>query len=309
MTGIMNFIKDAYYNGLSGVRYYNSGREVPADELWTTRFLESRGIRASLIKPISITSVFGPASRCRNARRGLNIFYTGENIHSPLFGQYEDYLRDHHFDLTLGFDTSEDKDCVRLPYWILHKFDPCSDYNAIVKRIEEISARPSTNGPQHSRFCCLVSRHDRGGQRTMIADSLATLGQIDYGGAFRNNTDELFTRFADDKIEFLRQYRFNICPENSDTPGYVTEKLFDSFEAGCIPIYWGAEGNPEPGLINGDAILFWNGDTKGLQDRVQALLDEEAYKEFINTPVFKPGAAELVWNYFESLEKAIKERL
>jgi hypothetical protein len=43
------------------------------------------------------------------------------------------------------------------------------------------------------------------------------------------------------KIETLKDYKFSICYENArDIPGYITEKIFDSFFAGCIPIYWGA---------------------------------------------------------------------
>jgi len=43
------------------------------------------------------------------------------------------------------------------------------------------------------------------------------------------------------KIETLQKYRFSICYENvRDLPGYITEKIFDSFFAGCIPVYWGA---------------------------------------------------------------------
>jgi hypothetical protein len=39
----------------------------------------------------------------------------------------------------------------------------------------------------------------------------------------------------------MQQYRFSICYENvRDLPGYVTEKIWDSFFAGCVPIYWGA---------------------------------------------------------------------
>ena len=44
-----------------------------------------------------------------------------------------------------------------------------------------------------------------------------------------------------DKQSILRQYRFSICYENcSNQPGYVSEKIYDSMQAGCIPIYWGA---------------------------------------------------------------------
>lgn len=43
------------------------------------------------------------------------------------------------------------------------------------------------------------------------------------------------------KFETLQKYRFVICYENvKDTPGYITEKIFDAFFAGCVPVYWGA---------------------------------------------------------------------
>lgn len=43
------------------------------------------------------------------------------------------------------------------------------------------------------------------------------------------------------KRTILEQYKFSICYENvRDIPGYITEKIFDCFFAGCIPIYLGA---------------------------------------------------------------------
>ncbi len=42
------------------------------------------------------------------------------------------------------------------------------------------------------------------------------------------------------KRDVLRTYRFSICYENAVFPGYITEKLFDSWFAGCIPVYLGA---------------------------------------------------------------------
>ncbi len=45
-----------------------------------------------------------------------------------------------------------------------------------------------------------------------------------------------------EKRSVLEQYRFAICYENCrDIPGYITEKIFDCFFAGCIPVYWGAD--------------------------------------------------------------------
>lgn len=44
------------------------------------------------------------------------------------------------------------------------------------------------------------------------------------------------------KKSVLEMYKFSICYENAGgISGYITEKIFDCFSAGCIPIYWGAE--------------------------------------------------------------------
>jgi len=43
------------------------------------------------------------------------------------------------------------------------------------------------------------------------------------------------------KAQVLKDYKFAICYENArDIPGYITEKIFDCFFAGCVPVYWGA---------------------------------------------------------------------
>lgn len=44
-----------------------------------------------------------------------------------------------------------------------------------------------------------------------------------------------------DKLETIKNYRFMICYENTATSnGYVTEKIFDCFAAGVVPVYLGA---------------------------------------------------------------------
>ena len=46
---------------------------------------------------------------------------------------------------------------------------------------------------------------------------------------------------VEDKISTFKKYRFALCYENGqDIQGYITEKIFDCFFAGTIPIYWGA---------------------------------------------------------------------
>jgi len=43
------------------------------------------------------------------------------------------------------------------------------------------------------------------------------------------------------KKDTMQHYKFAICYENNkDEMGYITEKIFDCFAAGCVPVYYGA---------------------------------------------------------------------
>ena len=45
---------------------------------------------------------------------------------------------------------------------------------------------------------------------------------------------------CDSKYEVLSRYKFSLCFENMAMKGYVTEKIFDCFYAGAVPLYLGA---------------------------------------------------------------------
>lgn len=45
----------------------------------------------------------------------------------------------------------------------------------------------------------------------------------------------------ENKNDVLKRTRYAVCYENvRDLKGYITEKIFDCFFSGCVPIYWGA---------------------------------------------------------------------
>ncbi|WP_020405749.1 glycosyltransferase family 10 domain-containing protein [Hahella ganghwensis] len=47
---------------------------------------------------------------------------------------------------------------------------------------------------------------------------------------------------VDSKLEVLKSYKFSICYENEkEINGLISEKIFDCFFAGVVPIYWGAK--------------------------------------------------------------------
>jgi hypothetical protein len=55
------------------------------------------------------------------------------------------------------------------------------------------------------------------------------------------------------KAETLGGYRFAICFENMVLQGWITEKIFDCFRAGCVPVYLGAPEVRE--LIPSEAFI------------------------------------------------------
>tara|TARA_B100000963_G_scaffold78022_1_gene66042 strand:+ start:11126 stop:12133 length:1008 start_codon:yes stop_codon:yes gene_type:complete len=56
------------------------------------------------------------------------------------------------------------------------------------------------------------------------------------------NFKKIYKGYADSKSSVLQKFKFSICYENVyGLNGYITEKIFDSMFAGCVPIYWGAE--------------------------------------------------------------------
>ncbi|HPE85246.1 MAG TPA: glycosyltransferase family 10, partial [Chlamydiales bacterium] len=82
------------------------------------------------------------------------------------------------------------------------------------------------------------------------------------------------------KIETIKNYKFCICYENTNTPGFVTEKIFDCFQAGVVPVYLGAENVietiPENCFI--DRRKFE--DDEAVYQFMKAM-DEKTYEEYL----------------------------
>jgi hypothetical protein len=127
---------------------------------------------------------------------------------------------------------------------------------------------------------------------------MSKVAHVDCPGKLLHNDDSLHKQFDNNKLLYLRQYYFNICPENSNSPGYVTEKLFEALYSGCIPIYTGGGGgNPEPGIINPGCFLWFEpgSDNKALLTEVQKLYtDTEYYNSFKSRPVFLDTAVDKI---------------
>ena len=306
------------------IRYYNWWNKQPANEVWFTTYLQKRGFLGRYPKANFVFySSLGSINLLRieqllswHKRNRIRIYFNGENNHYPGFAPYLHNLLDHHsIDLSLGFDNTDDPRYMRFPLWLLEMFPPESTEKDMRRICDQLSHQQLETS--RNRFCALVSGNrgpdDPGAiLRTAMVRQLNTIDTVDCAGKLLHNTDELKTRFNDNKAEFLKQYRFYVCPENASVEGYVTEKLFHCIGSGCIPIYWGADGNPEPDILNHDAILFWSpdGDNSALLQKITDLQrNPQQYKDFFEQPRLKDDAWQVVAGYFAELEKRLHNLL
>lgn len=295
------------YNRHSQFKYYNFWRDEQPEEMWFSRFITHHFPNYKL--RINFISVLGPVEMMEYHRRGINIFYTGENIHARRFKPYLDQYKMQSYNLSLGFDYEGEGNYMRLPLWVIWHFPPEATQEQIDKMCQEMS-HPSLG--DRPRFCVLVCSHDQSGLRKEIMDALETVGHVDSAGRYCQNTDSLHTEFDNDKPRFLQQYRYNICPENSNHKGYVTEKIFDAIKSGCVPIYNGSDNTPEPDIINQEAVLFWSSKSDNLQLISQICKlesDSNAYRHFANQARLTPQAPDIIWQYYTLLHEKLKELL
>ncbi|MDN3655862.1 glycosyltransferase family 10 [Ferruginibacter paludis] len=160
-----------------------------------------------------IHSVYGKNFLKYNCCR---ICISGENIRP-------DFKRS---DFHIGFDYIDSPTYLRWPLFLMGRFMP--EYLLNKKDIDKIMA-------EKKRFCSFVVSNGDAKKRIDFFLKLSDYKKVDSGGRFLNNIGGP----VNDKLDFLKQSKFNIAFENVSFLGYTTEKIFDAFLANSIPIYWG----------------------------------------------------------------------
>lgn len=240
------------------------------------------------------------------------VFHTLENIHEPNVWAKQApncYRDDPRVSLSLGYDYGDDAKYMRFPYWLQTFFGPDVTLDKIREKCEKINNLHAQATAVPKKYCSFIARYDYFGDRAILCDLMEQIAPLSYPSRFRQNDDELLLKYDDDKLEYLKQFRFNLCPENYDTYGYVTEKLFDAIGAGCIPIYWGSSNIAEPEILNQNAIVYIHPERDNSQ--VLSLIkklndDNDEYLRFYRQPVFLPDAPEKIWGYYERLNERLR---
>lgn len=298
-------VKNAAYQ----IQFYGFWKQEITD-MWFYRFVQSRQLLKDSSKRICFFSTFIGRDAIDKVDGDVKVFYTGENLKRGPYKTFADHLLSNkQLDFALGFEFFEYSRYLRFPLWLLYMFEPESTEKDIVRRCAELD-RPIMGN--RKKFACHISAADETGVRKGMCLGVSKVGQVDCAGKLLHNCDDLWNVYGDDKKSFMMNYRYNLCPENSNAAGYVTEKLFQSIDAGCVPVYWGDYNRPELDVLNQDAILFWKkgGDNAELLEFVQRLEEKPSmYEDFFHQHRLKSTAAEYVIERFNLLELMLKKYL
>lgn len=101
-----------------------------------------------------------------------------------------------------------------------------------------------------SEFCCFVASGTLGNlavDRAVLMHRINLKRRVHSAGRVLNNVNYLAPRGLE-FLAWIAQYQFMLCMENSKEPHYITEKPYQSWFAGTVPVYDGgclSELNPE----------------------------------------------------------------
>ncbi|GAA8911384.1 glycosyltransferase family 10 [Helicobacter pylori] len=191
----------------------------------------------------------GSARKILSYQNTKRVFYTGEN-ESPNFNL---------FDYAIGFDELDFRDrYLRMPlyYAYLHyeaelvndttspyKLQPDSLYACKKPSHKFKENHPhlcalinNESDPLKRGFASFVASNPNAPERNAFYEALNSIEPVAGGGVVKNTLGYK----VKNKNEFLSQYKFNLCFENSQGYGYVTEKILDAYFSHTIPIYWGS---------------------------------------------------------------------
>jgi len=283
---------------------------------WWSDFVNKAtdGKHANEIK-LEWTSVFGPRWIHHVPRNRPIVFFSPEDTEYR-YRQYDDYLAGYS-DLALGFKyRANHQNYLRFPLWINYfiSSDCALDElrsSEVTKFLDNVSSGVSEETFQREIFCSLIASHDERGNgaglRTAAGDRMGKIAPVHYEGRFRNNSTRLKDEFNDDINSYLGNCTFNICLENTNSPGYTTEKLFQALVNGAVPIYWGSCGNPEPEILTGNGIVFFDPDEpdQAMKTVKQLRRDSSFRAEFLSKPILQDSAHACITETIEAARTKI----
>lgn len=166
------------------------------------------------------------------------------------------------YDLTLGFDHINDPKYIRFPFYINRWKSKLTTENIKGNQRAELgTCKPNkpvfacflvTNGGLKMHWLSKTTDIDGTVARDSLFHKLSEYKKVESGGKHLNNIGRIVPH--EETQEWLGRCKFIIAYENQSYNGYITEKPFQAYFAGSVPIYYSSQSAVQD--INKDAVIF-----------------------------------------------------
>lgn len=134
------------------------------------------------------------------------------------------------------------------------------------------------NNFEDKLFCLFISKNNLNENKKRMVDELFKIGRIDHISMYDDLLLNKSCYNSPELLQVFNKYKFVMCIENSKTPGYLTEKIFNIFLSKSIPIY---DGAPDIcNYIRDDSFILYD---NHFIEKVKLLNNnKELYEKYIN---------------------------
>ncbi|HLF31166.1 MAG TPA: glycosyltransferase family 10 [Xanthomonadales bacterium] len=166
---------------------------------------------------------------------------------------------------------------------------------------------------QRARLCCIINRYAENDQLALLQErvrfvkamgaDIDIFGHAPWSGANKWTGYPGYRGAARDKMRTLTQYNFNLCFENCDEDGYITEKIIQALMAGCVPLYWGGGSYLEQTIPAACFINCRDQDPVEIYQRIRTMSRDQIveYRRAGLDFISSPQADRFTWGHWAQL--------
>jgi GR25 family glycosyltransferase involved in LPS biosynthesis len=242
------------------------------------------------------------------------VFFSAENWSEPSHPSIR---------LFLTSSRHESEKHIRIPTWMIfidwfsgNKELPtgtaCDD-NPIRMPLEFAMRQHPIGFKERPDFCGFIVSNPVCGFRNDTFKVVDSYKRVNSGGALFNNIGgQLSLKYPGggcgdiSKYQFFERHKFTISFENSQAPGYITEKVLHSKMAGCVPLYWG-DSDTDTDFVAGSIVnLSKVGRPEAILEILKRLEENpELCAKIASTPILNEEKKQKALNIISNMSKRL----
>ncbi|MEI6440797.1 MAG: glycosyltransferase family 25 protein, partial [Alphaproteobacteria bacterium] len=258
--------------------------------------------------------IFGPYSHTWTTIPDTipKVYFSSENWTKPNDPRITLYMTSAH---------DEDDTHIRIPTWMMY-IDWYSNATTLPENCEDNPIRlpihfAITPHPiifkDRTEFCGFVVSNPVCSLRNETFKAINDYKKVNSGGTLYNNIGgQLSLKYPGggcgdiSKHQFFSKQQFSISFENSQAPGYITEKVLHAKMAGCVPLYWG-DKDTNTDFVNGSIVnlSIFNNPEQILEVIKKLELNPDLCAKIASTPILNEEKKQTALNVISKMSQKL----